>query len=270
MKKTCISFTLAIVMFVSLLSGSAYAINCTVGYAGINSYKPYCGYYNLYGTNYCRNLDAQIQRIYIGFGGTRTTKFIYENNNATKANLLSTNSKPATWFIWSGHGFKSWSDKNSFHLAYYNGNTHASLANGENNLNVNFTTLDAKFGHKYVVAYTCNWLMNGGSTTKQTNIYKTMRGTRLMMGFASQMYLDSSEANLFGLYMETNTIADAFIFAAQQRQPQNSQTVIARVMAYNPAINDNIYNNSSNAPYYTSSPSSFSTPKTVSIYPKSS
>lgn len=114
MKKTCISFTLAIVMFVSLLSGSAYAIDCTVGYAGINSYKPYCGYYNLYGTNYCRNLDAQIQRIYIGFGGTRTNKFIYENNNATKANLLSTNSKPATWFIWSGHGFKSWSDKNSF------------------------------------------------------------------------------------------------------------------------------------------------------------
>lgn len=171
MKKTCISFTLAIVMFVSLLSGSAYAIDCTVGYVGVNNYKPYCSKSNLAGVNYCKNLDAQIQRIYISFGGTRTTKFKYENNSVTKTNLLSTNNKPATWFIWAGHGYNEWSNKNAFHLPYYNGYTHTSLVNGgELNPNINFSTLDASFKHKYVVAYTCNWLTNGGSTTNRKYI----------------------------------------------------------------------------------------------------
>ncbi len=269
MKKFSISMILAVVMIFSVFSVSASALDCTVGYAGVNNYKPYCSKGDRAGVNYCRNLDAQIQRIYISFGGTRTTKFKYENNSVTKTNLLSTNNKPATWFIWSGHGFNEWSDKNSFHLPYYNGYTHKSLVNGgELNPNINFSTLDASFKHKYVVAYTCNWLANGGSTTKQENIFKTMKGTRIMMGFASVMFLDSREANLFGLYMESDTITDAFINAAKVYQPQNSDTVIARVMGYNGAKTDHIYNANANAPYYTSSPSSFSTFTTIRIQPK--
>ncbi len=60
----------------------------------------------------------------------------------------------------------------------------------------------------------------------------------------------------------------AFINAAKVHQPQNSDTVIARVMGYNGAKTDHIYNANANAPYYTSSPSSFSTFTTIRIQPK--
>lgn len=159
----------------------------------------------------------------------------------------------------------TWSDINSFHLSYYNGNSRGGLTNAHNNTNVNFTTLDASFKHKYVVEYTCNWLTNGGSTTKQENIFKTMKGTRLMMGFALQMYLDSREASLFGYYMDMYDIRTSFIMAAQRYQPANDKEVIARVMGYTAAQSDNVYNSSSNAPYYTSSPANLSTISTVRI-----
>ena len=58
-----------------VFSVSASALDCTVGYAGVNNYELYCSESNLAGVNYCKNLDAQIQRIYISFGGTTKQRY---------------------------------------------------------------------------------------------------------------------------------------------------------------------------------------------------
>lgn len=263
-------FPLVVLTFVIVLQlvcfSSALAIDATIGRVGINDYQTYCGYGDRAGVNYCNNLSNYVKYIYQSLGGNASDAFIYTNNNATKTALSSTNSNAATLFIYSGHGHHRLSSNyNTFHLAYYNGYSHSSLTNQHDNLNVNFTTLNASFPHKYVVAYTCNWLTNGGSSTLGTNILNTLNGTRLMMGFASQMYLDSREGSLFGLYMETYNIRNAYLYAASYYQPQNSNDVIARIVGYNSASNDYIYNSSASAPSYSSSPSSFSILNTLTI-----
>lgn len=93
-----------------------------------------------------------------------------------------------------------------------------------------------------------------------------MNGTRLILGFASVMYLDSLEATLFTTKMRTETIVNAFTAAAEYYQVQrDSGDSIARAVGYNSALNDRISTTYSNAPSAANNLSSFGILKTVKV-----
>ena len=93
-----------------------------------------------------------------------------------------------------------------------------------------------------------------------------MNGTRLILGFASTMYLDSREATLFTTKMRTDTIVNAFTAAAAYYQVQRTGgDSIARAVGYNSALNDKITISYSNAPNAANNLSSFGILKTVTV-----
>lgn len=131
---------------------------------------------------------------------------------------------------------------------------------------INKLTTSTTFNHKYVVLYTCNQLTNNASTAKANNILKMMNGTRLILGFASTMYLDSREATLFTTKMRTDTIVNAFTAAAAYYQVQRTGgDSIARAVGYNSALNDKITISYSNEPNAANNLSSFGILKTVTV-----
>ena len=143
--------------------------------------------------------------------------------------------------------------------------SHSSLGE-KTSTRINKLTTSTTFNHKYVVLYTCNQLTNNASTAKANNILKMMNGTRLILGFASTMYLDSREATLFTTKMRTDTIVNAFTAAAAYYQVQRTGgDSIARVVGYNSALNDKITISYSNAPNAANNLSSFGILKTVTV-----
>lgn len=254
-KKGIVSF-LAAAMILSAAS-SAFAANAiTSGFAGINNYGN-CGHADRAGVNYCNNFHAGLTNIRLSLNGiTYSRSYNWSNNEVTTTKIA--NASQVTFFVYSGHGVIADTTNNALHVNQPSSGatlSHATL--GESSYLINLKTTSTSFPHKYVVLYTCNQLMNGGSTTKEANIFKMLNGTRMLFGFASQMYLDSREATLFTQNMKSQTLLNAFFNAAKRYQTANSTPVIARVMGYKLAANDYITTQYAYAPSYNSSPSSF-------------
>ena len=254
-KKGIVSF-LAAAMILSAAS-SAFAANAiTSGFAGINNYGN-CGHADRAGVNYCNNFHAGLTNIRLSLNGiTYSRSYNWSNNEVTTTKIA--NASQVTFFVYSGHGVIADTTNNALHVNQpSSGATLSHDTLGESSYLINLKTTSTSFPHKYVVLYTCNQLMNGGSTTKEANIFKMLNGTRMLFGFASQMYLDSREATLFTQNMKSQTLLNAFFNAAKRYQTANSTPVIARVMGYKLAANDYITTQYAYAPSYLSSPSSF-------------
>ena len=193
-KKGIVSF-LAAAMILSAAS-SAFAANAiTSGFAGINNYGN-CGHADRAGVNYCNNFHAGLTNIRLSLNGiTYSRSYNWSNNEVTTTKIA--NASQVTFFVYSGHGVIADTTNNALHVNQPSSGatlSHATL--GESSYLINLKTTSTSFPHKYVVLYTCNQLMNGGSTTKEANIFKMLNGTRMLFGFASQMYLDSREASI--------------------------------------------------------------------------
>lgn len=254
-KKGIVSF-LAVAMILSAAPSAFAANSITSGFAGINNYSN-CGYEDRAGVNYCNNFHAGLTNIRLSLNGiTYSRSYNWSNNEVTTTKIA--NASQVTFFVYSGHGVVVDTTNNALHVNQPSSGatlSHATL--GESSYLINLKTTSTSFPHKYVVLYTCNQLMNGGSTTKEANIFKMLNGTRMLFGFASQMYLDSREATLFTQNMKSQTLLNAFFNAAKRYQTANSTPVIARVMGYKLAANDYITTQYAYAPSYNSSPSSF-------------
>lgn len=256
-RKGIVSF-LAIAMILSVASSAFAANSITGGFAGINNYSN-CGHEDRAGVNYCNNFHAGLNNIRLSLNNiTYSRSYNWSNNEVTTTKIA--NASQVTFFVYSGHGIVvDTTTNNALHVNQPSaGSTlsHAALGEKTSYL-INLRTTGTSFPHKYVVLYTCNQLANSGSTTKETNIFKMLKGTRILFGFASQMYLDSREATLFTKNMMGQTLLNAFFNAAKRYQPENSTPVIARVMGYKAAINDYVTTQYVYAPSYISSPSSF-------------
>lgn len=254
-KKGIVSF-LAAAMILSAAPSAFAANSITSGFAGINNYGN-CGHADRAGVNYCNNFHAGLTNIRLSLNGiTYSRSYNWSNNEVTTTKIA--NASQVTFFVYSGHGVIADTTNNALHVNQPSSGatlSHATL--GESSYLINLKTTSTSFPHKYVVLYTCNQLMNGGSTTKEANIFKMLNGTRMLFGFASQMYLDSREATLFTQNMKSQTLLNAFFNAAKRYQTANSTPVIARVMGYKLAANDYITTQYAYAPSYNSSPSSF-------------
>lgn len=264
-----------ILCVIGLLTSSVCALDVTGGFMGINSYSGNnCKYGDRAGVNYCTNLELYMDEYLSSGSSTFTRSYFYKNSSVTPSVIY--NASTVDFFAYSGHGLSmidkgaasAYANSNSLHTASSSSSASASHSNlGETSTQINALTQYLTLRHKYVTIYSCNWLTNGGSTAKQTAIFNMLNGTRLMMGFASTMYLDSREGTMYGSYMKTKTIVNAFTSAASYYQPQRAanKTTYARVMGYTSAKNDRITAASSYAPSYSSYPSAFSTIVTVPI-----
>ena len=242
-------------------------VSVTGGYVGINDYSK-CTYGSRAGANYITELDEILHVASANPGITYSRSYSYTNSAAKKTSVMNANR--VTLFAYAGHGLNYDASKNALHFnqpASGSAISHINYRLEEKEPSINLYTTEISFPHKYVILYTCNQLVDGGSTTKKQNILKMMNGTRLMLGFATTMYLDSREGRYFGSMLGEKTIANAYIIAAERYQPQRSagSTTIARVAGYRSATNDRLNSSYSYAPSYTSSPSSFDNLKSVSI-----
>lgn len=227
---------MSIVLILSL-STPAFALY-TSGYAGISDYGG-CPYGNRAGSQYVSKLQDNISDVC-------NQKFMLTDASANKYVFQSTWSNSVDFFAYSGHGTKS-SNYNALHFRSIGNDardhTSSDHSDSAKLAKIEARTTEIRLGGtlKYATFYTCNFLTNDGSASKQEEIFKMFEGARLVMGFASQMYLDSREAINYGGKLETGlfTIEDAFITAAQRYQAQRTDSPsIARVVGYTGAAND--------------------------------
>jgi hypothetical protein len=126
---------------------------------------------------------------------------------------------------------------------------------------VNAITTECSFNHNYVLTYACHWLENGSNSQKETNIWKTFGGTKMTLGYASTMFLDSREGDVCGQYLVdyNYTYQNAFWTATQYYQVQRIDgDTIARVMGYQYAQSDTLSSYyTGTVPKYVDSPSDF-------------
>lgn len=238
--KKCIGTICSLCLITCFLTGQALAApSVTGGFAGISKYSK-CGYGDRAGRQYVNNFSTGLQVIEeLDQTINYTEKYQLTDSDVTTESIAD--ASRVTFFAYAGHGLNYDATNNALHV---NASTsglvsHSSL--GEKNTSINLKTTDTLFPHKYVVLYSCNQLTNGNSTTKADNILEMMDGTRLMMGFASTMYLDSREASRFVAEMRYMTIADAYISAAEYYQVQRADAdSIARVVGYIPAEDDEL------------------------------
>ena len=243
-----------ICLIISLIPVKTFALtDVSGGFAAINNYS-YCGYENRAGVNYVNELEEILKVAAANPGINYSTSYKYLNAAANKQKVQ--NSGRVTLFAYAGHGLKIDTSNNALHFnepySSVSNKNHAKIdSNGENSYLINLRTTETKFNHKYVVLYTCNQLADQGIAAKKENILKMMNGTRLILGFASTMYLDSREGRYFGSMLGEDTIIDAYITAVKYYQPQK------------PDKKDTIARNY--APSYKSSPSSFGILNTTTI-----
>lgn len=264
MRKRLIATIIAICMFFCM-SIDAFAVP-VVSYscAGINNYS-YCIHDDRMGAKYVSNLALRlIDLSSSGYISYRSGQHLY-NNDVTPGSISRMNQ--ATFFAYSGHGIVFDSQNNALHTNAAEVSLFPHWVNGETTSEYfNLITTKTRFPHKYVVLHTCNQLTNGGSTTKANNILKMMNGTRLMFGFASQMYLDSREANEFGKALKDMTIIEAFFEGARKYQTQRKDgDSIARVVGYTSARYDRISQSYNYAPNASSNLSNFSILSSITI-----
>jgi len=258
MKKNLIMF------FVTIVPLFAFSLNTyamSAGYLGIDDYTSVygsCSYTSgadspdRAGASYVTNLKNRISNYYTTtYFNTDSSVVEYNIRNASKVDL----------FVYSGHGIALNSTDNALHcFARSFGNTwHNSSMEAYSD--VNAITTDCSFNHNYVLTYACHWLENGTNSQKEANIWNTFGGTRMTLGYASTMYLDSREGDVFGQYLVNYdyTYQNAFWTATQYYQVQRtSGDTIARVMGYQNTMNDTMSSfYTGTIPTYSSSPSSF-------------
>lgn len=216
-----------------LMIGSASAVTVNGSFCGINDYldEP-----DRAGATYVSKLNTELAVVFgssYNYSGT-----LLKDSQVTASALKSRlNASPKTIFAFSGHGY----------------------VNGPMSYDSTIVPKEAiRTQHRYVVMYSCNWMTNNGLSSEVTRIYNTFNGTRLQLGYAYTMYLDSREGYMFGQNLQNQTVVNAFLRATRVYQPQQKKNdVIARVMGYTNAKNDYITTTSA-APSYSSSKNSFS------------
>jgi hypothetical protein len=236
MKKIVSLFVFVVLVFVFSVPSYAY----TSGFAGISEYGN-CPFGNRAGAHYVENLKSTIASIC-------TNSFILKNANANKYVFQASWAESVDFFAFSGHG-ESKASYNTLHFRSVGNQAtdHSSHSNSADYALMNASNNEVKLKGtlKYATFYSCNFLTNGGTTTKQQAIYSMFEGGRLAMGFASQMYLDSREGTRYGNNLKSGTysIKNAFFEATQyyQVQRQNGDS-IARVVGYTSAANDKLTN----------------------------
>lgn len=215
------------------MMGSASAITVDGSFCGINDYLKEN---DRAGATYVTKLNTELA---VAFGSSYNYSGTLLKDSQVTASALKSrlNASPKTIFAFSGHGY----------------------VDGPMSYDSTIVPKEAiRTQHRYVVMYSCNWMTNNGLSSEVTRIYNIFNGTRLQLGYASKMYLDSREGYTFGQNLQNQTVVNAFLGATRIYQTQRTDgDTIARVMGYTNAKNNYITTTSA-APSYSSSKNSFS------------
>lgn len=269
MKKSILFGTIIAITLTTSLSG--YAAAWQTGFDGINNYNT-CGFGNRAGASYVEALKTELAASNSSYSVVpMPNNFINKDNSALESDI-NTYANSVEFYAFAGHGLNmtarlgSSSLYNSAHFSTMNNSSTFHDTSNEYDSRSNFNTGEAQWGGNLLVAnmYCCNWLTNDGNASKQTYIFNGFKGTNLLMGFSSVMYLDSREGKLLGYYLRKgNTYKNSFLSAARYYQTQRSDgDTIARVIGYTSSANDTMTARQGARPssqWYTNSPSLYST-----------
>jgi hypothetical protein len=208
----------------------------------------------------------------------------YQDNMAWASDVTGGFANSKTIFLFSGHGhpadvMASGGNNKGAGLHFYTMNsssTYHPATGGSNGQWGHFSYAawdDIRLGsgsNRWSIFYACRILKDAGDSSNTTRIKQMFNGTHMIMGFASRMYLTSTEGTVFannlgakdGSGNLVNTWKYSFFNSAEQYQPAldplaNSDTsgyTVARIYGYK----DNIYTDKANsstaaAPVYSTS-----------------
>ncbi|MDT3701398.1 MAG: DUF6345 domain-containing protein [Thermincola sp.] len=258
-----------IIVGLLLLSSTNVLAAWSQGYDGVSYYTTNgnCAFGDRAGAQYVQNLHDRLRDYGIANAGS-----VYKDNLAWESDLTSGFADSKQFFAFAGHGLDSSTSIGQSTAHFYTMNSSSIFHTNEYAGAANASWDEIRWGNnqmRWATMYNCNFLRNGGSTTNEQNIQKMFEGLRLMMGFASRMYLDSREASTYSYGIGMGwTIKTAFFTGAESYQPQlgaghgwpNANQVVARVKGYTSAGNNDIYTSTgAKAPRWIDQPSSFST-----------
>lgn len=258
-----------VLVFTTLLlcSNSAFAYTeINLNGAGVSTYNK-CGYGNRAGARYVDNVLLGIKESFVGYPVWDGFINNLQNDNASRQYILNANKIDATLFVYAGHGITFDSGSNAWHINKNTNNSSHSTLGERTSTQINVRTTDlASTKHRYMVAYTCNFLTNGGTQLKMYNMHKI--GARVLCGFASTMYLHSEEGWDFGRRTRYESVKSSFLNAAKRYQPYigAGNKVIARVQGLKGSTIEKIDANASLAPSYTSNKSLYGIIETAEIF----
>ncbi len=273
MKKIRIFTTLILLLIIfwgsnsQVYAGPTYRFEGQNYYDGANSGYPsghgYCNYQDRPVTQYFGNLERYLQYKSYTLKGTWFNQSAWENDLTYGTDRVD----DATLFAFGGHGLDfSYPEaqnndyESSLHFYTLNSSTDFHSSGDHANRQANATWSEIRWGNNidYSIIWSCNFLHTGGSTTNLNKIFSMFDGMHIMVGFASKMYMDPWEGELFGGYLYNGqAIKDAWSNATQQCQYQIGTTTVYAAWACHTSHEGDTLNTHYDPPTYASSPSSY-------------
>jgi len=220
-KKIVIPALLAVSMGSSWATGVADA-KWTHGYSGQSAYQRTgsCAYGDRAGGEY-------VQALHDGMVGNNLadTGTVYRDNQSWSSDLTGSFADSKQFFAFAGHGLDANAIGNgkgaASHFYTLNSSTQFHSSHSDDAANAQWDEIRwGSNGLRWATMYQCNFLRNLGSTANDTKILNMFKGMRLMMGFASIMYLDSREGGRYAARIGAGwTLKDSFFDAAAYYQP---------------------------------------------------
>ncbi len=247
-QKLIISLCIVLAMLIIVFPQFSTAFGLSSGFDGVDHYRSIggCDFGDRFGVEYINNLNNVISR-HFSRAFSNEDKYAWEHDLTQSYSYYSANRVDffafaghgvGATFLGNGNGAAHFFTQNSAYPPYHP--SHWADACNADWSEISWGSHSGSGCHlKWATMYCCHFLQNYGNQNYYNNLKHIFNGVHLVMGFASSMYLDSSEGTLYGTYISQGmSFKDAFLKAARIKQSGHGFEVIARVMGAIKSEND--------------------------------
>ncbi|MGC8691191.1 MAG: DUF6345 domain-containing protein [Caldisericum sp.] len=235
------------------------------GFDGVDGYQSIggCNFGDRYGVEYVNKLKSALG------SGIFISSFSHADKYAWENDLTGINANSVDFFAFAGHGVSANFLGNGNAAAHFftqnSSNPPYHPSHYANAVNADWSEISwgshggSGYRIKWATMYCCNFLTNFGNQTYYNNLKHIFNGVHLVMGFASEMWLDSNEGTKYGqLIAQDNSFKYSFFTAAYEYQNGHLSNTIARVMGANISKDDKWDNFSSSPDPFLQHPEEYS------------
>ena len=225
-----------ILFLLIILPSHVFSATLYSGFDGVNSYRTIggCDFGDRHGIEYVNNLSNAL-------GSSFTRLFSQEDKNAWESDLTGSAANSVDFFAFAGHGVSAKFLGNGNAAAHFFTQNSSSPpyhpSHWTDACNADWSEISwgshggSDYRLKWATMYCCHFLQNYGNQTYYNNLKHIFNGVHLVMGFASEMWLDPNEGTKYGrLIAQGNSFKYAFFTAAYEYQNGHLDNTIARVM----------------------------------------